>query len=258
MTSELPARLGNAQKILESHGWQSARIQTQQFELWSATKSEQKNKILTIYIEGDGHAWDSPTRPSADPTPLEPVGLALAIQDASPSVAYLGRPCQYVDASISRNCAKAYWTFKRFSPEVIASTDQAIEQLKQRQSAQQLILVGFSGGGAVAALVAAQRKDVLKLITVAGNLDTTAWTTYHRVTPLTGSLNPADFVGKLQYVPQLHFAGRQDKVIPLSVTESYIKRFPAHLRPTLIVEDKFTHVCCWVDRWTKLLNQSPE
>jgi hypothetical protein len=44
----------------------------------------------------------------------------------------------------------------------------------------------------VASLVAARRHDVVRLVTVAGNLDHLAWTTLHGVSPLTGSLNPAD------------------------------------------------------------------
>lgn len=256
-TSTPIPRVENAQKLLQNQHWKSARIQTETFELWSATKSDKKTKTLTVYIEGDGHAWESPKQPSDDPTPIQPVGLELALQDPSSDVAYLARPCQYVGAETPRNCSKAYWTYKRFAPEVITSLNEAITQLKQRQHAQELILVGFSGGGAVAALIAAQRKDVVKLITVAGNLDITAWVTYHRLTPLTGSLNPADFVTQLQPIAQLHFAGRQDQVIPVSITESFIKRFPAQQRPKLVVIEKFTHVCCWAENWARLLNQSP-
>jgi hypothetical protein len=49
----------------------------------------------------------------------------------------------------------------------------------------------------VAALVAARRTDVDRLVTVAGNLDPTAWAVYQHIQPLTGSLNPADEVDAL-------------------------------------------------------------
>jgi hypothetical protein len=66
---------------------------------------------------------------------------------------------------------------------VISASNQAVDALKQRYGAQEIVLVGYSGGGAVAALVAARRTDVVRLVTVAGNLDHLAWTHLHSVPP---------------------------------------------------------------------------
>lgn len=64
--------------------------------------------VLRVYIEGDGHAWQSRTRPSADPTPHNPVGLRLALADPSPApLLYLARPCQYARGEVLRHCATA-------------------------------------------------------------------------------------------------------------------------------------------------------
>ena len=95
-----------------------------------------------------------------DPTPVNPLALQLALRDPSGAAVYLARPCQFVAAPDKRECARAYWTEQRFSPAVIAASLEAISQLKQRYGAQRLVLVGYSGGGAVASLVAAQRGDV--------------------------------------------------------------------------------------------------
>lgn len=69
------------------------------------------SKILRVYIEGDGHAWESRTRPSTNPTPRNPVALRLAMADpGADTVLYLARPCQYVQGEDRRQCSNRYWT----------------------------------------------------------------------------------------------------------------------------------------------------
>lgn len=48
----------------------------------------------------------------------------------------------------------------------------------------------------VAALIAATRPEinVAKVVTVSGNLDHQAWTAYHRLPPLSDSLNLPDYM----------------------------------------------------------------
>ena len=55
--------------------------------------------------------------------------------------------------------------------KVVRVSKQAIDTLKQQFQSEEIVLVGYSGGGAIAALVAARRADVADLISVAGNLD---------------------------------------------------------------------------------------
>ena len=96
------------------------------------------------------------------------------------------------------------WTGGRFSKSIIESTDQVIDALKRSSGATRLVLVGYSGGAAVAALVASQRQDVDALVTVAGNLDTNAWVRHHRISPLVGSMNPLDQASELKEMIQIH------------------------------------------------------
>ncbi|UTW10213.1 hypothetical protein [Marinobacterium rhizophilum] len=133
-------------------------------------------------------AWIS--RPS--PAPI--TGLKLVLADPANNIIYLGSPCQY---RAGPNCASPYWLNKRFAPEVIQSYSLALDRLKQTCNAASLTLVGYSGGGAIATLLTAQRQDVDLLITVAGNLDPVYWTRHHQITPLRGSLNPADEIDRL-------------------------------------------------------------
>jgi dienelactone hydrolase len=216
----------------------------------------QRTTVLTVYIEGDGLAWINGSTPSLDPTPLNPLALRLALRDPSGAAVYLARPCQFVTGAQRRGCQRKYWTSHRFAPEVIEASSSAIEQLKQRFAAERLVLVGYSGGGAVAALIAAQRRDVMRLVTVAGNLDHRAWTADLHLSALDGSLNPADAWRRLQSVPQIHFVGGQDRVLGESVVESYRARFAPGPAPTVRVLPTFDHHCCWVERWPDLLGEA--
>ncbi|MBI5120972.1 MAG: alpha/beta hydrolase [Rhodospirillales bacterium] len=209
---------------------------------------------LNVYIEGDGYAWIRRDRLSDDPTPRKPVALELAVQDRSPNVIYIARPCQYVTGQARRHCAPDYWSVARYSEEAVAAIDQAIEHFRRLSGSGKIRLYGYSGGGTIALLVAARRKDVERVVTVAGVLDTAAWTRHHDITPLYASFNPADFVQALSGVPQTHFSGNDDKVVPRDVAQSYLRRFPEGQTPRLAVVPGQEHDCCWADVWPKLLS----
>jgi len=248
----LAERRARADALAAGPGWRAELIAAGEFDLLAYTPQHiRQNTRLTVYIEGDGFAWVSRSMPSADPTPREPLALRLALKQQAGNAVYLGRPCQYVDAERTA-CPERYWQEARFAPEVVAASSKAIDVLKERFAATRLTLVGYSGGAAVAALLAARRNDVERLITVAGNLDHRAWTNHHRVTPLTASLNPADETAKLQAVQQWHFVGGDDRVIPASLVMAYAEHFPPSQRPTVTVIPGFTHQCCWEGDWQRL------
>ena len=102
-------------------------------------------------------------------------------------------------------------------------------------------------------MVAARRDDVVRLVTVAGNLDHQIWTQRLKVSPLTGSLNPVDYWEKLVNIPQLHLVGGKDTSVPLFVAESYQGRFPDDKKPQIKVVKDFDHHCCWSARWPELI-----
>lgn len=196
---------------------------------------------IHAYIEGDGLAWISVGMPSTDPTPINPVALRLAAQDTACNVLYLGRPGQYGDAGIDMR----YWTGARFAPEVIDSYMAVL----QAMPAPVLRLTGYSGGGAVAALVAARLHEAgraVELVTVAGNLDTAAWTQRRKLSPLTASLNPADVAAKLADVPQVHLAGQRDRQVPPWVLDAFLARLPARDCVQVVMVDA-EHAGPWGD-----------
>lgn len=242
-------RLQTAEHMTAKHAWQVKLIHTDYFSLQAYLPTIESTGTLTVYIEGDGLAWINKYKVSSDPTPVNPVALKLALADQFNSAVYLARPCQYVR---DQRCDKTYWTDGRFSPNVISAMDQAVEQLKHLFSAEQVQLIGFSGGGAVAALLAARRNDVSRLITVAGNLDHAMWTKLHGVSALSDSLNPANHIVALQNIPQVHFVGSEDKVVPIEVAQSFQAKFLVD-KPIIRAVESANHTCCWQALWPELL-----
>jgi len=195
-------------------------IETSPYLLFGLKDSnmECKNRIMHLYIEGDGMGWRSPTELSNDPTPDNPIGAKLFDADNYNCKIYLARPCQYVKNSA---CNQDVWSDKRFSSTVISSYNQALDRLKQKYGNNGFVLVGYSGGGAIVTLLSAQRSDIDTIVTVAGNLDTRAWTSYHHITPLYGSLNPADIAREISNIKQFHLIGSSDDIMPINVVNSY-------------------------------------
>ena len=252
----LDSRVNYAENLAQQHGWQQKDIKTDDFMLRAyVPTSLMESEILTVYIEGDGFAWVTSSIPSPNPTPGNPLALKLAVQDNSSS-AYLARPCQFVEITQQQQCNRKFWTSHRFSFEVIHATNQAINQLKRQSNAKKLILVGYSGGGSVAALVAARRQDVMHLITIAGNLDIKTWVTKHHLSALSGSLNPADDWQQLQFIPQTHYVGGSDRVVGLSVASAYAEKFQINHKPNIVVVQDFDHHCCWESSWIALKKQA--
>lgn len=242
-----------ADQLVTNHQWQAQQIVTSHFDLMSyQLQHYPKDTLLSVYIEGDGLAWLNKNTLSTDPSPITPIGLELALNQPEGNVVYLARPCQYTGGTMARNCNKSYWSDSRFGEEVITSINEALKTLKMTFHAQQLQLIGYSGGGAVAALVAARRDDVVKLITVAGNLDHQAWTTYHRISPLSNSLNPVHYRQPLASIEQIHFVGTKDKIIPPFLAEQYAAGFDPKTKVKVVRVPEFDHHCCWVDNWARL------
>lgn len=230
-------------------GFSAVEVQSDPIHLAAFVRGA-KGDTMNVYIEGDGAAWITPYHLPRDPTPVYPVSLALAGADPVQKVAYLGRPCQYLSTDDLKFCDQAYWTGKRFSPEVIAAYDTAVSRLMQLMDVRHIRLIGYSGGGVIATLLAGRRDDVDELITVAAPLSVSTWVAWHHASPLTGSLDPAESTVRLPV--NIHFAGGRDKVVPVSVVEAFVNGRGGRLE---VVSD-FDHECCWVRDWGKLLGRS--
>jgi hypothetical protein len=201
---------------------------------------------LTVYVEGDGRAW-SLGAPPANPTPRTPVGLELALADPGGPLLYLGRPCQFT-AFRAGACPATLWTGGRFGAAVIDAMDAAVVDAERQSGARSLVLVGFSGGAAVAALIALRHPETALLVTVAGVVDHAAWTKLHGVAPLAESLNPADRLAALVRIPQVHLVGSADDIVPPVLAGVLVARYPAGA-PARVETTPNQHDCCWPDGW---------
>ena len=209
-----------------------------------------QSKVLNVYLEGDGSPWMFRTIVMRDPTPRRPLMLALMSLDTQPAI-YVGRPC-YNGHHDDDGCESNLWTFGRYSVTVIDSMASAIRALAKRRGATDIRLYGHSGGGALAMLLAARLPMVSRVVTLAGNLDTDAWTRHHRYTPLFSSLNPARQQPLAESVSQWHFVGTADGVIPPELVRESIMRQPQAEGFALT---GFTHGCCWADIWPDILEK---
>jgi len=196
---------------------------------------------LWVVIEGDGRAWLNMREPSMDPTPVDPVGWRLAKDVSQKTVLYLARPCQYLNSDELDACSVTDWTDGRFAEKWVQRLNAAVDQAKRMSSARKIVLAGYSGGGVMAALVAARRDDVALLMTVASPLDHAAWTTHHKVTPLHASLSVVAVQQELARLPQLHVVGADDKVVPPFLMQDFLRRYPSDTPAELVTLPGIDH-----------------
>ena len=208
--------------------------------------------LLPIYIEGDGDAWKRRWQPSADPTPKKAQAFQLAAADHSSRVVYLGRPCQYLSEVELKDCNPSWWTGQRFSPKIIETYEQLIDQVKGAAGATQIRLIGYSGGGVLATLLAQQRSDVEQLMTVAAPLALSMWSEWHRVSPLMGSLDPLQRGGNHEVISSaMHWAGAEDRIVPPAIINRFVYRQGGVVKQI----EGFDHQCCWTEIWPQSLKE---
>jgi hypothetical protein len=242
-------------------GFESRQLEAGQFNLFVLYRGLETDAPLTVYVEGDGRGWRRKSGPPKDPTPKNPVALELALLDQSSAVLYVARPCQWLDSEELAACSANYWANYRYAEEVIDSVNKAISWAISRSAdsepGRRVGMVGFSGGGTVAALVSARRDDVDWLVSLSANLDHDAWTREAGLTALSQSLNPTDFADELAQIAQLHLIGNEDEIVPFSVLKSYSSALGGE-QVKLEVHEGFDHSCCWEDIWPARLDSFVE
>ncbi|MEM7294290.1 MAG: dienelactone hydrolase family protein [Pseudomonadota bacterium] len=205
------------------------------------------NEPLHVYINGDGIPWNARFFVANDPTPSRSLALDMLRRDQAPAL-MLGRPCYH--GLLKPPCTADHWTSGRFSKRVLISMQAALRNLLTQHAVSSVVLIGHSGGGALAMLLAERVDEVTGVVTVAGVLDTDAWTTHHDYQPLFNSINPAQ--RPALDVRQLHFYGESDSNTPATIMRSAIERHPNAQLEILEGQD---HICCWSLMWSELLEK---
>jgi hypothetical protein len=219
--------------------------------------------FVLVFIEGDS-AWvnDKPVyvydddtrnagiaytkRPVKDPTPRHPLALNLMLKTSQPAW-YITRPCY--NGLRDAACSERVWTDARYSSQVVESMATAITRYANTQHVQRLALVGYSGGGTLAVLLAARLPQAIGVISIAANLDTQVWATTMHFDPLLDSLNPAVDVSTLS-IPHITLVGDEDAEVPFSTLAQFLVAQPQ----TVVTHYAgYDHVCCWEENWPVIL-----
>ncbi len=169
-------------------------------------------------------------------TPSHALGLHLASRDNADNLAWIAQPCQFHSPSTNDGCKND----SPVSADAIAAFNDALDDIKKRYSIEGFNLIGYDSGASIAAHLAAGRKDVLSLRTVAGTLDTA-----HGIAPA------------LRNVPQQHFIAAGDTVVPPAIYHAFRQAVgeSACVRYALIQDAD--HRKGWVEIWPKLLKLVP-
>ncbi|MCK5892852.1 MAG: hypothetical protein KAG53_00255 [Endozoicomonadaceae bacterium] len=236
--------------LAQSLNASSEVLDTRYFPLQTFQALSRSNSTLRVYIEGDGQAWISRYRASQDPIPYELTLSELMHQDTYSERVYLARPCQFV---WSEYCEIPVWTSLRYSQPMVDALNEALDKLKIKGPYQHIELIGFSGGGTLALLLAAGREDVTSVRTVAGNLSPHFVNRFHGVSATPDSLDPTNFSTTLATIPQLHFIGGKDSIITSDVYDNYRSFFSQKQCLLYYVNPDAGHHSKWKDSWLELL-----
>lgn len=226
----------------------SQSLQAGEFELEAYWRNIQHTSpaLIHVYLEGDGRPWIKGRSPATNPSSQQLTALRLMMLDPNPSL-YLNRPC-YGLHTLPANCHPQFWTSGRYSPLVVETLQKALDKLGEENPGVRWLLIGHSGGGTLAMLIAQGREDVAGIITLAANLDTDAWTRHFGYLPLEQSLNPALMPPLPMEIPRWHFAAERDTQVPASLIAKAAE-VDENARFILLPGD---HNCCWQEHWPRI------
>lgn len=194
------------------------------YALYAWERMRDRREKAVLYIEGDSD--------------INPHALHLASRDTTRNVAYLAQPCQF-NTDNSHNCGTDF--HQPGGAEVIASYNAAMNEMKARYGITGFDIVGYGSGGNIAALLAAERDDILSLRTVAGKLN-----------PKDGASATA-IAPELADMPQHHFIGAADNEVHPDTYHFYRQAMgPSSCVHYTLVQDA-DHDRGWVDEWPELL-----
>lgn len=245
---------GNVSTLAASAGIHEQLVDGTQFRhrlfANTAARSSPAQGPLLVFLEGDGSPWThGGRRVASDPSPRQPLAFHLFAGTQLPAW-YITRPCY--SGLGSEACRPELWTSGRYSEEVVRSLATALHARLRHDGHQRVVLVGYSGGGVLATLLAPRLAEAIGVVTVAANLDVGAWSRLHGYLPLDQSLDPAQQPG-LPDLPQVLLTGARDTNVPLASVAAYLERNP---RTTVITHPRFDHRCCWVEQWSAILPEA--
>jgi len=198
--------------------------------------SDQLN-LIDDWANDGGLPWLAQNKIARDPSSNHKQTFAL--WQAEENAAYLiSRPCYFGDDSAS--CHPGLWANARYSAEVVNSLASVIRSLHARHVNSDIRIVGYSGGGVLAVLLAEKLLEVVEVVTYASPLGINKWAHLHGFSKLDKSINPLD-VQLRPSLKQRHFIGKKDRNVPYEINKELYRR--QGVEP--IIVDGFTHDSNW-------------
>lgn len=253
MVLPLPGCVSPAMRLqqqAEHQGFEILELPAREFKLQAFLKLP-ANVLprLHVYLEGDGLPWKDGRVPSAEPTTRESIVLPLMAIDPLPSL-YLARPC-YNGHALDAGCNNALWTQARYGAAVVDAMTQGLVDFCRRHQVRELVLIGHSGGGSLAMLLAGRLPQTRAVVTLAGNYDIDVWADYHGYLGLRDSLNPANLADS--GVMEWHVLARRDAVVPPVLFEQRLRQ---RKKSRVMIIDADHHQG-WIEIWPSLLEELP-
>ncbi len=219
------------------------------------SRIEDANQPVTAYIEGDVRGWVPTADPGVDASPDDYLGLRLATLDPAENVVVISRPCQFeIDDAA---CRSETWKNGRLAAQIYTAVNRALDYTVSVVPRARLNLVGYSGGGAIAALLAARRHDVISLRTIAGNLDPNGNGRTHGSVPQNDFIDPMEIAPRLALLPQEHFVGGKDLLIPPFLTENFVKAIGLSYCVKVTPIEEASHKTGWEEAWNEHAERMP-
>lgn len=241
---------------IASPAWMIKRpINSAPFSLTAYERMHERHEPGNIYIGSFDVQTNEKNTKISNPTPINPVALHLASKDNAHNLAYLAGPCQFsgdfpnlVQQALEEpsqapaGCTAEYWDNTNIDAQMLESYQNAVNDIVARYDIEGINLIGYGKGAAIAAALAATRDDVLSMRTVAGDFT---------------ALDTPQYASALNQLPQHHFIGGRDTVVPSIVLHEYLNEVgPSECIKYTLIEDA-EHDRGWVDQWPQLLKQLP-
>ncbi len=231
-------------------------VDNMEFQLWE--RMHERYAPVNIYIEGDGAPTYLNRDITQDATPNNPVGLHLASRDLAKNLVYISRPCAFKESPEPKACDPKYWSTRRFSPEVFTAYNKAIDEIKAQYDLNDVNLIGYDGGANIAAVLATMRKDVRSVRTVAGNLHPDMVYAQPPQKLDADNIRAIDVAPALAKIPQHHFIGAGDEIVPPAVYHSFRQSMGESACVHYSFVQDADHTRGWVEKWPDLLKSSLE
>jgi hypothetical protein len=204
------------------------------------------SKLAAIYLEGDGLVINKHGEVAFNPSPTDPMALRLAVVDNRQiSKIVINRPYHYFS---NTNANSKYWTTARYSPEIIRAILETIKTYQQKFKFETIEIVAYSGGAAVALLLASHLNNITRIVSFAGNLDHVNWTKYHDAQPLFESLDPLQDKAAIAKIPQTHFVGESDDNTTVDLAQTYKQKVSSD-NIIIVPIPGFSHDSNWPQIW---------